>query len=346
MDMMIKQIKGGGGMKCMRGFALLDVVIAILIFAVGMLALASLQTNLTRSSVDANFRTVAANVGEETLERLRAFRRVSTDPDGVVFAFADIDDAYVAGTVSRGGVDYTVTGSVTGYDFNDDKTAVTKTDPAVAGSIYDFKLVELNVAWDNNQSFQVDETQQVSNTDMNTGFITIKEVIPSIPSLATAAVAATDEGLEGVLVNYNPGENPDIIKLTLGDSGEKFKEATSPAPDVIRGDHIETWFDVVTYQQANLNAQATFLRREEFLAVSCECDLDTSPAAADYGLKPTMWNGVAYTEGEKVDKPIGTAPNNVQQSEFCGICCRDHHDGAGNGGGGCLRSRQRRQTKC
>ncbi|MFC1720174.1 hypothetical protein ACFL00_03435 [Pseudomonadota bacterium] len=318
-------------MKRIRGFALLDVVLAIVIFAVGMLALASLQTNLTRSSVDANTRTVAANVGEETLERLRAFRRVSTDPDGVVFAFADIDDAYVGGTVNRGGIDYTVTGNVTGYNFEGlDKTTVTKIDPAVAGAIYDFKLVELNVAWDNNQSFQVDETTQVSNTDMNTGLITIKEVIPSIPSLATAAVAATDEGMGGVRVNYNPGENPDIIKLTLGDSLGKFKEATSPAPDVIRGDHIETWFDVVTYSQADPLAQATFLRREEFLAVSCECDLETEPDEADYGLKPTLWNGVAYTEGEKVDKPIGTAPNNVQQSEFCGICCRDHHDGNGN----------------
>ena len=332
MDMMIKQLKGGGVMKRMRGFALLDVVIAILIFAVGMLALASLQTNLTRSSVDANTRTVAANVGEEILEGLRAFRLVSTDPDGAIFAFADIDKAYVDRTVNRGGIDYTVTGSVTAYDFDtdtDDRTAVTPTYPAVAGAIHDFKLVELNVAWDNNQSFQVDETNQISNTAMNTGSITIKEVIPSIPSLATAAVASTDEGSDGVLVNYTPGENPDIIKLTLGGSGDKFKEATTATPDVIRGDHVETWFDVVTYSQVGL-AQANFLRREEFLAVSCECELETSPAEADYGLMPTMWNGVAYTDEDNeppVQKPIGTAPNNVQQSEFCGICCRDHHDG-------------------
>jgi len=330
MNMMIKKMESGGAMKRMRGFSLLDVVIAILIFAVGMLALASLQTNLTRSSVDANTRTVAANVGEEVLERLRAFRRVSTDPDGVVFAFADIDATYVADTVPRGGIDYTVTGSVIGYDFNSDKTAVTATDPAVAGSTHDFKLVELNVAWDNNQSFQVDETTQVSNTDMNTGYITIKEVIPSIPSLATGAVAATDEGLAGVLVNYTPGANPDIIKLTLGDTGEKFKEATSPVPDVIRGDSVETWFDVVTYSQVS-QEQAIFLRREEFLAVSCECELETTPAEANYGLKPTLWNGLAYTEAEKEFKPIGTAPNNVQQSQFCTVCCRDHHDGAGTG---------------
>jgi Tfp pilus assembly protein PilV len=43
-----------------------------------MLALASLQGNLTRSSSDANMRTVAANIAEQTIEDLRAFQEIET----------------------------------------------------------------------------------------------------------------------------------------------------------------------------------------------------------------------------------------------------------------------------
>jgi Tfp pilus assembly protein PilV len=53
---------------------LLDVLLAIIIFVVGMLALASLQGNLTRSSADANARTVGINIAEENIERLRQFQ--------------------------------------------------------------------------------------------------------------------------------------------------------------------------------------------------------------------------------------------------------------------------------
>jgi type IV pilus assembly protein PilV len=72
--------RGKAVMHQMKGVTLLEVLLAIVIFVIGMLALAHLQTNLTRSSTDANTRTVAASVGEDLLESLRAFRRVSTDP--------------------------------------------------------------------------------------------------------------------------------------------------------------------------------------------------------------------------------------------------------------------------
>ncbi|MBT8053430.1 MAG: prepilin-type N-terminal cleavage/methylation domain-containing protein, partial [Gammaproteobacteria bacterium] len=124
--------RGNAMMIRNKGFSLLEILLAIVIFVVGMLALAHLQTNLTRSATDANTRTVAAGIAEEIIEELRGFRRISTDPNGTVFAFADIDDALVADTVPRGGINYVVTADVKGYDFNSDLTAVTETDPAVA----------------------------------------------------------------------------------------------------------------------------------------------------------------------------------------------------------------------
>jgi prepilin-type N-terminal cleavage/methylation domain-containing protein len=321
----IQRLEGKAVMKQMKGFTLLEVLLAIVIFVIGMLALAHLQTNLTRSSTDANTRTVAANVGEELLETLRSFRRVSTDPDGVLFAFADIDDAYVDRTVPRGGIDYTVTADVKGYNFNSDKTAVTEIDPAVKGAVYDFKVVDLTVAWDNNQEFQVDEDTQITRADMGTGTIQMSSLIPSIPTLTTAKVAARDlDALGNVPVDYTPGQRPDIIAIALDNN--KFKESTTPQPDVIRGGElVETWFDVITYLG---QSDAQFLRREEFLVVSCQCELRKPSGSDKTGFLPTVWNGESYTEGEWVSKTYGASASN-QNSAYCDVCCRDHHDMTG-----------------
>jgi hypothetical protein len=81
---------------------------------------------------------------------------------------------------------------------------------------------------------------------------------------------------------------------------------------------------VVTYSQ-DLGG-ATFLRREEFRALSCECTLRFADADGEGGLRPTIWGGADYSQAEYVAKPYGESANN-QQSSFCSLCCRDHHDG-------------------
>ena len=72
------------------GMTLLDVLLAMVIFVVGMLALASMQGNLTRSSADANARTMGTNIAEELIEQLRTFETIETEVGKV--AFQDIDD--------------------------------------------------------------------------------------------------------------------------------------------------------------------------------------------------------------------------------------------------------------
>jgi len=85
---------------------------------------------------------------------------------------------------------------------------------------------------------------------------------------------------------------------------------------------VETWFDVITYSTNELD-NSVYLRREEFASVSCECELQA--ATDEAGLQPTTWNGVDYTEGALVNKQYGTEASN-QQSQYCDVCCRDHHD--------------------
>ena len=80
----------------------------------------------------------------------------------------------------------------------------------------------------------------------------------------------------------HPVMNPDIISIRLGDN--RFKESTKPLPYVYNAnERVETKFDVVTYSQNDDGA--TFLRREEFLAVACECELKF-PSGTTGGLRP------------------------------------------------------------
>jgi type II secretory pathway pseudopilin PulG len=322
------------------GMTLLDVLLAIVIFAVGMLALAQLQTNLTRSSADASFRTMATNIGEEIFEGLRSFQLVYSDTsEDPLFAFADIDSDYVTGTVTRGGINYDVFGTVKGYnleliedstDENFGKTLPIEFNPAVVGTVYDYKQVELTITWSAGPSFQVDEDTTVDQGEggMGTGQIVMTAVVPSIPALASSKVNADQMITGGPKANYAPGQRPDIVPIEI--DNQKFKESLRPEP-LRRKDLRETWFDVVTYSQKRDdegNLLSTFLRREEFVVVECDCVLYGSAGVGGDGFGPAIWTGAEYKiEQDMFEKEFGTQdPNSPAQSLYCDTCCRDHHD--------------------
>jgi type IV pilus modification protein PilV len=321
------------------GYTLVEVLVGILIFAVGMMALAQLQGNLAQNSSDANARTVAINVAEEVMEAVRSFADVSADGTARTYgeildgtqtgtdrhAFNDIVDG--TATVTRAGYSYNVSVDVSDYYYVPvSKTFVEGKPEGSSAANPDFKEIALTVSWEgaNGGDFRIDDDTKV---DMGSGSITITDVISSITSPASGKVIlglGGEDNMYAPPVDYSPGQNPDIISINLGQN--KFKESTTPLPDVIRSDElVETRFDVVTYSNP-VNSSATFLRREEFRAVSCECTLRIPATGEQGGLRPTIWTGSEYIEGEFVSKPYGESANN-QQSEFCDICCRDHHDG-------------------
>ena len=304
------------------GFSLVEVLVGIIIFALGMLALAQLQGNLAKNSADGNARTVASNIAEEVIEDARRFSQVTSD--GSNPAYNDIVDGTIS--IERGGVNYTITSDVTDYYYNSGTGSFTPADSPPSGvGASDFKSLDITVSWNTGQSLTIDESNSTTTGTLGSGSIQLTDVISSITSPSGGKVSLTNPGDTNIAppVDYNPGENPDIISIRLGDN--KFKESTTPLPDVVRTDElVETRFDVVTYSQDD--AGATFLRREEFRAVSCECTLRIADAEGDGGLRPTIWDGNDYTEGEFVTKAWGESATN-QQSDFCTLCCRDHHDG-------------------
>ncbi len=322
------------------GMTILDVLLGIVIFVVGMLALASLQGNLTRSTSEGNARTVGTNLAEEMIEELRVFeslRATSTCPTGLdAIAAENVFQCIVDGSasVTRNGLAYTVAVDVTDYYFMPDLVTLTDNPSDLPSgrdtTISDFKHLELTVSWDAN-SFLDNEGNTISAGDMGAGSFSVASIIPSIPQLGSAEIAAEDDGELGAPpVLYTPGARPDIIAVNL--QNDKFKESTTPAPELVKGnDLVENWFDVITYNNAN---NAVFLRREEFVAITCECTLKAKQSGTKTGFLPTVWTGENYTtmgpvgadgEVEMVAKAYGVSANN-QQSQYCDTCCRDHHD--------------------
>jgi Tfp pilus assembly protein PilV len=302
------------------GFSLIEVLIGILIFALGMMALAQLQGHLARNSSDSNARTVAINIAEEQIEAARVFGQITHD--GVNAAYADIETG--TSEIPREGNVYQVNSVVTRYYYDIAENDFRITKPPGAGRS-DFKLLELTVTWNDSQEFQVDQGKQTTGR-LGSGSIRLADVISSMTSATGGKVAlnATGDSSYAPPIDYHPG----AVSIRLGANQNKFKESTTPLPDVIRTDQlVETRFDVVTYSQAEGDEKGLFLRREEFLAVSCECTLRNADSNGEGGgLRPTIWEGSEYSEAAFVKKPYGESADNLQ-SDFCGICCRDHHDG-------------------
>ena len=87
------------------------------------------------------------------------------------------------------------------------------------------------------------------------GTLNYHRLLEDIAVAAAEAVSPAATGGTGGLylptVDYDPGSNPDIISISLGNN--RFKESTTPVPKVIRADSLaETTFDVVTYLQEKL----------------------------------------------------------------------------------------------
>ena len=152
----LNQVKLTMSGERMTGGMLLEVILAIAVFAFGMLALVQLQGNLTRSTADANTRTVATNIAEEIVENIRGYKQVQADAGTDDVEYLELVGNALADTITRGGIEYSVTAEIKDFwrdDVNDTFISTEATDPPVApdgatgGPAYaSFKLLKIDVA--------------------------------------------------------------------------------------------------------------------------------------------------------------------------------------------------------
>ncbi|MFT4247692.1 MAG: type IV pilus modification protein PilV [Pseudomonas sp.] len=85
---------GGAGRRRAVGFTLVEVLVAILVLAFGLLGFALLQTMSVRMSQSSNYRTQATNLATELLDQMRSNRLTAAGfPAAASFDAGDITGA-------------------------------------------------------------------------------------------------------------------------------------------------------------------------------------------------------------------------------------------------------------
>lgn len=340
-----------------RGFSLIEVLVAVVILSIGLLALASLQLSLVRASATTKAQTLASNLAKDRIEFLRSYTNLA--------GYAALTDSPTSGTVENltdggtgkyGGIDYKRTTITSRFVFNKlpapgsfvsianttpDATLVTASNVSLVDNIdysigKDFKLIKVTVEW-------ADTTSATPNQS-----VAMEDIIDGLDPAESAAIvnsSSTSGGprtLEEIILD--PSTDPMVIPIALG--GGVDSAATNPKPTVVAGTStVETRFDVLTYAGLN-GGTATAQSKVETAMVGCSCTLD-APLPTVRGKRPSYWNGYRYvppldvaSSGPESYLPHGHEdpalaghgnPGAVPrtQSELCGICCRDHEDPAG-----------------
>jgi hypothetical protein len=316
-------------------------MVALAVLAIGLLAIAQLQSALIRSSGEARSFSIATGLAKDKLEQLRAFNEVRggrsyqalTDGreslgeiDGTVFERS--------WTVARFIFNRDPDGDPTTYDgafvpFADDTGDSPGAYVGNRASGYvegnEFKRIAVSVVWNGLRG--------------NTESVTIHDAVAALSPrdaalIAEGGSAVIPRSLEVMISDptLSDGVANGVIPLALSSDAsvdDGSTAATNPQPLLLGADYrvAETRFNVLTYG-AVANGVAPAQARVETIVVGCTCSY--ALASDVRGYRPSYWNGYRYTVPVRAThgQPAGwTGADN--ESQHCTACCRDHHDQVG-----------------
>jgi len=312
-----------------KGIGIVEVMVAAVIFALGIIAIIQLQGKFFTSSSSAQAHSISMNLAEEKIEDLRGFEAFN-DADADIFDFTAIgtntggqcdtvnDAACVltipAGSVTVGNTTFNRSWTVTDYYYNAGSLTTTPNGPVAQ------KEITVTVSWmDTDGSAQTATANAVINS--------------SLVGSGGVLVSNAAGGGESPQVPYSPSNDSRVTPIEVGTSSKR--ETLVPASETVDG-YARTQFTAYTYNNSNI-----LLRQEEFKNVACECRFNGTSSAGDetYAASYPAWDDlkdtyVDVTGEEVVGKVKGCVQgggNNCDSNPepFCEICCRDHHDTTG-----------------
>lgn len=293
--------------KKQLGVGLIEVLIAAVVFAVGIGAVVKLQGTFFQSGSNAHARTTAISMAQAKLDELHAAN------------FADIDGGNDDPTPASG-TPFTYARSWTSTSYYYDAGVLTECPGPPDPCIVDQKMINVAVTW--------------NDLDTNNDTVSLSSVINKNPSDASSTLIGYTTGGSGEkpVRIHNPGLLPDVVPVSISQGDDIVKETSKPTPDVTNNlDFTETYFEVTTY----LGGSNELVKSEEFLTINCACQ---QAGTADTGRAPSRQtlvteNNEAFVKyltgevvpGKRIGERISTGQKG-QQSVLCTECCRDHHD--------------------
>jgi type II secretory pathway pseudopilin PulG len=313
----------------MKGFTLVEVLVAALVVMIGVTGFVTLQSEFVRSDSKLNLRYVALQLGQETLDDMRQFTELNTTLGAQ--AFNDIANN-VGGVIASGDVDITLSGDAGNvYTFSRTWTVTDQyfvdtdangvEDTWVEAGDADFpiptpnfaaqKIIKVSVGWTDNEgdAYSVSLDGSIAPISMGNSYQANNE---------------SDNAKSSPTVNYTPGEAPDVISYELG-NGEKV-ETSKPVPEIEnRGENNIVEFETIKYIE--LVGETDKLEQEDFLTVNCSCTLAGVAEGSTPSMTVVLDDELSVELGQVTTKMTGVPADN-QQPDMCTQCCLDHHDNA------------------
>lgn len=316
-----------------RGFSLIEILVAVVILATGLLALTALQGTLTKASAEAKVRGRVAAFVAGRMETLRngPYAAIASGSDTCASTTApDWVPASVCSDASLGS--FSATQTVTTWAGNAGFVeGASPTDPDEA----QFKRVTLIARW-------------TDSTGRGHSLRSVSDISP-LGFTANLIPPPEAEGIGGanpkVRQRLSSVVNPGMIPVALGDGSSSA--ASNPKPELKGSNQNQvitaTKFNVLTYVPSGTTA--VIQKRFENEIIKCSCKYGAAGTGfANLGeiyrtaQWPAIWTGDrydVYAPDPSVPAPgqakVSGQKSGVTQSALCMECCRDHHDTAASG---------------
>ncbi|MED5510772.1 MAG: type IV pilus modification protein PilV [Pseudomonadota bacterium] len=310
-----------------KGIGLIEIMVALVVVAIGILGIAQLQNKVVRNASDANARAIAAVLAQKKVDQLRSFNFLSTaNPEYGAgdFAFEEItSEAANSVTDALSNTEFQISTNLIGnyYYGATDLTSATTSGTGTP----DYKVVEVIVAW--------------TDIDNSSQELKVRTLIDGYPPQFSSLKGNATVGADPPLIPYTPEAAPDVVPVTLETDEGLKKETNKPLPDVSKkGFSIATTFESVTY-----NSVLDTVRREEFLTLSCRCG--PGPNVNNHLWGRTVWDPQNLKlKDETYDVTLNVTKSAVDdgggeaQAPECSVCCRDSADTSQAADGGYYKS--------